>query len=93
MFLPTRGRNTLAGPAAPAPVGTSRERKGPPCTSETCRAGHDWKRTARYRLSWMTSASMVSTVVMTLLLAWKPRWVRIMSTISAAMSTFEVSRE
>ena len=41
----------------------------------------------------ITVSSIVSTVVMVLLLAWKPRWVVIMFTNSLARSTLEISRE
>lgn len=44
-----------------------------------------------YRLSSMARFSISSDVVTTLLLAWKPRWVMIMSTISDAMSTLDCS--
>ncbi len=83
----------VPGMAGQPPHGRSRPgapKKSPPLVG---RANDGWGFVFDYRLSWMTSASMVSTVVMILLLAWKPRWVKIMSTISAAMSTFEVSRE
>lgn len=86
---PDPARNGVVPPMTPSHAG-GLQKKSPPLSG---RAGCDRDSDSVYRLSWMTSASMVSTVVMTLLLAWKPRWVRIMSTISAAMSTFDVSNE
>ena len=57
------------------------------------RCGHwvNMLRRSCYLFMLITCSSMVSTVVMPLELAWKPRWVMIICTNSRDMSTLDCS--
>ena len=66
-----------------------RERRSP-CVRPSRRMT---RRTGRQRLTLTRSASISSDVVMTRVLAWKPRWARTRLVNSVARSTFEPSSE